>query len=535
MKTKHLLAVLLFPVFFNQLAIFAQVINPVIGFKNYKPKWIHLMFDSLNIDNTYNHEYDGLEGFNNPEYMEVDSFAYIRTHLRIKGMFLEKIDLKTGKKIWAADVSPDNWNEDFSEQASNFYINKDGNVELLTFRRIADDLFEDKSVFGRRIYNSVTGELLYEYHAPLDDTLYPHLIYSFPWNYNSKLYLAADGTYDYVSCHYINQEDHFFYYKLDSLGRELYHNEYFFPYDTGVVQHWYSSFKKFDDNTFAALKVSNNSKDYDNDSSKYWFSVDYFDEKFNLFKAIKLNKEFYYTKDRPDFLQVSKDLITVKNTYLNTWEIYYIFDGNGEMIDSIEAIADNGLPMLLGQAIVLNDGSLCIAGFTNNFKNKNITNQFCIYRVNLETKEKNSRCFDLSPGNHMLFARSLHITYNGDLLVNARHLYNKFDPNYSGWDGNYANWILFPGEDIGIKTATNEIALQNEKLKISPNPTSDKIIIDFENDGIVRYEVIDLFGRRIVSSISHEIDVSEFEAGIYFVQTFDENSKCIGIRKFVKH
>ena len=57
---------------------------------------------------------------------------------------------------------------------------------------------------------------------------------------------------------------------------------------------------------------------------------------------------------------------------------------------------------------------------------------------------------------------------------------------------------------------------------VSPNPSSGKYQLTFGDNKSFSYEVIDVYGKRVVSLTDNpELDLTEFPAGIYFIQKFD--------------
>ena len=67
-------------------------------------------------------------------------------------------------------------------------------------------------------------------------------------------------------------------------------------------------------------------------------------------------------------------------------------------------------------------------------------------------------------------------------------------------------------------------SIQEEEINvsISPNPSSGKYQLTFGDNKSFKYEVIDVYGKRIVSLNSNpELDLTYYPSGIYFVCVFD--------------
>lgn len=104
------------------------------------------------------------------------------------------------------------------------------------------------------------------------------------------------------------------------------------------------------------------------------------------------------------------------------------------------------------------------------------------------------------------------------------------DLNYSGWYSNVELWCM---NGNGTPAYVNEINKFNS-IKLSPNPTNDKISIKIEEIFInEKYFLFDQYGRLILSSkfesIENEVDLSQFKSGIYFliVEGSNETTKIV--------
>ncbi len=79
-----------------------------------------------------------------------------------------------------------------------------------------------------------------------------------------------------------------------------------------------------------------------------------------------------------------------------------------------------------------------------------------------------------------------------------------------------------------------EKSLKIEEISIYPNPVINQLIIGNTNLKITKMTIIDLTGKfvKTIKQNFNTIDVSNLEAGIYFVKLIS-NKKTI-IKKFVK-
>ena len=91
-----------------------------------------------------------------------------------------------------------------------------------------------------------------------------------------------------------------------------------------------------------------------------------------------------------------------------------------------------------------------------------------------------------------------------------------------------------------VNTGITE-TIQNENIKLSPNPADEFITINFGNSkAIIQFEILDLNGKLIesitVNSKTETIGVGHLNNGLYFYTVRDKNSSIITSGKFtVKH
>jgi len=96
--------------------------------------------------------------------------------------------------------------------------------------------------------------------------------------------------------------------------------------------------------------------------------------------------------------------------------------------------------------------------------------------------------------------------------------------NQSNQNGNISQGVQQPFEIFNITGIT---ANEKSKIRIFPNPTSDFIIVESDND-ILLYTLTDELGKVLTKSeISHskKINFKELSAGVYFLTTIDQNNK----------
>ena len=111
-----------------------------------------------------------------------------------------------------------------------------------------------------------------------------------------------------------------------------------------------------------------------------------------------------------------------------------------------------------------------------------------------------------------------------NLIDTDRHTAVEFINQSVGWSG----FFNVSASEKGIwkwkdtSTSIPVFASKAKDLRIYPNPTTGKIIIDIAN--VTKIEVYNLSGRIIKTSISKELDLSNETKGIYFVKVITNNN-----------
>ncbi len=103
-------------------------------------------------------------------------------------------------------------------------------------------------------------------------------------------------------------------------------------------------------------------------------------------------------------------------------------------------------------------------------------------------------------------------------------------PIMAGWDETFPNMVHFAFEGISkvnhilIWTGVEDLNVNN--IQIYPNPATDKITISGIEDMDCTIEVLDIKGQMMLNKneiINHEIQLSGFAKGVYFVRIHNDN------------
>jgi hypothetical protein len=95
------------------------------------------------------------------------------------------------------------------------------------------------------------------------------------------------------------------------------------------------------------------------------------------------------------------------------------------------------------------------------------------------------------------------------------------------------NTVLYH-DTVRYFPGVSEINNLSSLISLYPNPTKDKLTIQFAQDILItNYRILDITGKEISNNkFSISISVSNLEKGSYFIQFMNEN-KFVGIKKFI--
>lgn len=99
-------------------------------------------------------------------------------------------------------------------------------------------------------------------------------------------------------------------------------------------------------------------------------------------------------------------------------------------------------------------------------------------------------------------------------------------------EGCYGGFVCYESQEFqfgsyffplcDFTSATNEIEI--DEPSIFPNPTYDKFTIELKKSKILRIEVYNLTGQKIIETKNNHISLKQYNSGIYIIKIRDENN-----------
>jgi hypothetical protein len=130
-------------------------------------------------------------------------------------------------------------------------------------------------------------------------------------------------------------------------------------------------------------------------------------------------------------------------------------------------------------------------------------------------------------------------TFRLESKSNGRYLYHETDGkvytiNAEESDGR-SKWRLEGNGTLSIKNK----AVLTASISVYPNPAKDNFTISFNNlNGVKNIEIYNVLGKRIYQKLTEknslDVNLTEFNKGVYLIRTFSENKKIYHSKLIVK-
>ena len=215
---------------------------------------------------------------------------------------------------------------------------------------------------------------------------------------------------------------------------------------------------------------------------------------------------------------------------------------------------------------VQNDGKIILGGYFTNFNNYNSNN---LIRINNDGSVDTS--FNIGTGfyfpgsaiinnitiqsDNKIIIAGIFESFNSNPINNFLRLENNglldnsFNTGYELYDNNNINAILIDGEKLligggftkyngigrnritrlNIDSLLNneDLSIEDLKILIYPNPTSEILTIELENNLILeKVNIYNTLGQVIKTESNTNIDVSKLQKGTYFVEVITNQGKA---------
>lgn len=511
------------------------------------PIWSHVAIDSTAIG------YKGRTGMDYFLYLAerkilIDGvYAYLvydNLFEKQSGSFLEKIDLKTGKSVWRNYF--DLRNSVKREYTNHFFINDQSELELLTFQYPYDtvDIFTvnwDGGKMTIRKYDIETGEELYVYHSPLNDSSFP--TFKTQRNVFSYLNKNVNGGYD---CYTNWIDTRVISYsmaktRMDTIGKFI---------EIEATNTIYSKYLKL--NAYEEIPVLLNQK-FDTIvrmihtfKNKPFITGDTMELSLYLFNS-KLEQIAHY--DVSEYISKLREysVINLKNNHICILGIEYfqdttyprehifVFDSQGNLSEEVvyPARINDTLGRCLGAIKLKNEPGILII---NKNLNSSVNNKFLFYKTDGKGNMELLSQHIMKDYYNISIEGYLEELDNGNILLSG--LFRKTNTS------NYPPTEKFITTlwDLKNITSTNNSNKNILSISIVPNPTESKFKILGLKTKPVEINLFDMTGKCVKRNkmaefveIETSLDISELTTGIYLLEILGDDNQLIYIGKVIKH
>ncbi len=501
-----------------------------IKFLDYTPKWFFYVEDSTAIGESSVDHYDYISQFVPLNSIVRDNFLYSLYKTRLKcsvdGVYVEKRDVNTGKKVWSYlhDLRTGGNNE----KPSRMIINSSGDLEILEYRSIERKVNQRFPSFysklAIRILDTESGELIDSSFASLEDTsaILIHRDYPlFELNYTDS---PDSSVYQYIK--YSSKEPWYnnnvvTAYTLDQNGYKVDQKEAVFDSILPIPR--ISLPTLLEDNTFISTRhVYNDYSRYD-EKYEYRYFIDKYDRDMNILNSADITEVLNAKNDyRLNLKYVDNDMIIFR--YINepelwNWKIYYyIFDHYGNLLDSVNTYPDDTDDFYAGTIQRISQDEFLIVGMNLNAVDRDFTQYF--YKKKIGQPLRLVKKVKMGPYFYFAAVYSIYMLDNGDFLMQG-----KTGPKINGIGGNaWPFWMYIPAKDLEGGTGVDDEHKSELSLTLYPNPSSEKISINFDDVFSGELEIVDITGRsimnkRLIGIKEVEVNISDIPQGFYFVKT----------------
>lgn len=368
--------------------------------------------------------------------------------------------------------------------------------------------------------------------------------------------------------------------KVDTNGNSLTFKNFFFKFSTfsfldnfTVLDDSLGTYRFiFDFNDFESGNAFFLNYDENNDtvinSKKFTHFGPLSSNKGSMFSKSKINKDFTYavTEYSDEFSSSSQHNFLISKFYkdMTLWSMKFDFYANARLIIKNIDEDENGdiIFIIKEPRWVYNYTSTC---FKINFSDSILTQKILISNVlsplnqNLYPHEK----IHAFPGKKYFYdvyqnsspPNPLNVNFLDSTLsnnCNGRKTYNTLTNGFSNSNFNYfdvgtintyneyfitqassdvSSFIINPNYCLILNE--QELQKNTNSIEIFPNPTNQLLYIKSKTDDVIIHsKIYDIYGNELLIDFNHDMDVSNLNAGIYFIKVKTDKGEFI--QKFIK-
>jgi len=492
--------------FFVSISLKAQEI-PKFEFENYSPIWSH--YSSAEDLST------NIQALNlTPSPIITNEHLYITSNIfdktTLNGHLSEKINIKTGERIWSNFYYSTLRNTREYAQSpiiENGVFNINVYKEIMT-PNVAGGIFWSKSILMKRNYNDISG---LELDSLLTDSLDgSNTILNIPESIvsNLKTVLVQDGNntrytrvvpdgMNYLfTTKLLNNLGH----QIDSIGLEIKRSQFSprqirtFPNGDGGNLFLITSQNSIDSQSVRVVILDKELNFLQNEEV-----VDFLPKLYEEHILHSVNEDNFF-------------IISYKSSDVSSLYDIIISKLN-KQLELLEKITFTKVPLSIG-LLALQDQKTLVS-FAKEENNQTI---LYFYKSNDQGETSLIKELKLVGTNNLIFVKNIYLTPNADILVNITHI----DKNSNVLPiPKWANWTLIKGTDLGIVSASNDQYLSS--FNLYPNPITN--ILNIQGiDQDVNFKIYNIQGEIINQgkSVAQQIDTHLLPSGLYIFEIQNE-------------
>ncbi len=454
----------------------------------------------------------------------------------INGYYLEAIDLKKGNLVWDFTYNGTAVKKRRYAQHPAFYGDS---MKLMIFEE--NDSSENpfypiwaSSHAGKIIFNKNNGIILDSSFQANKDSFSKTLVIPFtPYinNFSTHLYSNNSGfiyikntalTNALTGDNFVNYDM----YKLDKKGKQIDSFNLRIPTKYQVI---YNSIVDVDDDNLFCIYYSENIIDSVNKSE---LAFHYMDKELTILSSGKLDQQLIPNiNQRVVLSSTSKYIIVRSDSVISKTDAYFNFislhDNKGKLIENLDLRllylkSNNNDIDIISSTVIYEDSKpkilFCVNSLNANtivfYKSDGVGNYKELKRLKIKSDTKKRitlRRIEQIDKNILC-----HFTYEETLLQMEE---------LPVWNA----WVMINGVDLGFMTNNIDASLEKEnKLTMSPNPTSDILTIEFDRVISGKLYIYNEIGNVIRSEDLYDVkefkyNVSELLDGKYHIQFIGDN------------